>query len=116
LLALGRIHRGDKSKAHLLGDHRTCNLQRGECHPRGGTEHDTDNDLMHHQHQQRRQRSHVDMISGTVQRQDDQCQHYRDRELDAYGDVGLTQSRQQHHHGANAGEYQHESRGKRRQQ
>jgi hypothetical protein len=51
LLALGRIHRGDKAEAKLLGDHRACDLQRRKRHPRGGAEHDTDDDLVDHQYQ-----------------------------------------------------------------
>ena len=116
LLALGRIDRGDEAEAHLLGDHRARDLQRRERHPRGGAEHDADDDLVHHQYQKRRQRLHVDVVGGAVQRQDDQRQQQRDRELDANRDIGLAQPRQQHHHGADAGEYQHEGGGERGQQ
>jgi hypothetical protein len=70
---------------------------------------------MHHQHEQRGHRSDVDLVGLPVQRQDDQREQQRDRKLDADGDVGFAQSRQQHHHRADAGEYQHESGGKRRQ-
>ena len=116
LLALGRIDSGDKSKTHLLRDHRARDLKRGERHPRSSAEHDTDDDLMHHQHQQRGQRVHVDMVGGAMQRQDDQRQHDRDGKFDAHRNVGLAQSRQQHDHRANAGEHQHEGRGERREQ
>src|SRR4029079_18555753 len=49
-------------------------------------------------------------------RQDDQRQEQRDRELDPHRDVALAEPRQQHHHGAHAGEHQHEGGGKGRQQ
>src|SRR6202021_1894423 len=42
LLALGRIPRGDEAEPHLLGDHRPGNLQRRQCHPRGGADHNAD--------------------------------------------------------------------------
>ena len=51
-----------KSEAELLGDHRAGDLQRRKRHPRGGAEHDADDDLVEHQHQQRRQRAHVDLV------------------------------------------------------
>src|ERR1700687_3130144 len=116
LLTLGRIDGGDEAEAKLLGDHRSRDLQRRERHPRGGAEHDTDDDLMNHQYQERRQRLHVDVIGGAMQRQNHQRQHQRDRELDANRNIGLTQPRQQHHHRAHAGEYQHEGGGERGQQ
>jgi hypothetical protein len=56
------------------------------------------------------------MIGGAMQRQDHQCQHQRDCELDADRNIGLAQSRQQHHHRADAGEYQHKGGGERGQQ
>src|SRR5260221_14322559 len=55
------------------------------------------------------------MVGGAMQRQDHQCQQQRDRELDADGNIGFTEPRQQHHHRADAGEYQHESGGERGQ-
>jgi len=116
LLALGRIDRGDEAEPHLLGDHRARDLQRRQRHPRGGAEHDADDDLVQHQHDQRRHRLHVDVIGGAMQRQDDQRQQQRDRKLDAHRDIGLTQPRQQHHHGADAGEHQHEGGRERRKQ
>src|ERR1700675_1544246 len=51
------------------------------------------------------------MVGGTVQRQDHQRQQQRYTELDANRNIGLAQSRQQHHHGADAGEHQHEGGG-----
>ena len=111
LLALGRIDRGDEAEAELLGDHGARDLQRRQRHPRGGAEHDADDDLVHHQHQERKQRLHVDGVGGAVQRQDYQRQQQRDRELDANRNIGLAEPRQQHHHGADAGEYQHEGGG-----
>ena len=116
LLPLGRIDRGDEAEAELLGDHRARDLQRRQRHPRGGAEHDADDDLVQHQHQQRRQRLHVDLVGGAVQRQDHQRQQQRDRQLDADRDIGLAEPGQQHHHRADAGKYQHEGGGERRQQ
>jgi hypothetical protein len=51
-----------------------------------------------------------------MQRQNHQRQHQRDSELDANRNIGLAQSRQQHHHRADACEYQHEGGGERGQQ
>jgi len=56
------------------------------------------------------------VIGGAVQRQDHQRQQQRNRELDANRNIGLAQPRQQHHHGADAGEDQHEGGGERGQQ
>src|ERR1700675_1612757 len=56
------------------------------------------------------------MVGGTVQRQDHQRQQQRYTELDANRNIGLAQSRQQHHHGADAGEHQHEGGSERGQQ
>ena len=67
-----------------------------------------DNEFMHHQDRQRRDRLHVDMIGGTMQRQDNEGQRQRDPELDAHRDIHLAESRQQHHHRADAGKHQHE--------
>ena len=55
------------------------------------------------------------MVGVAVQRQDDQGQQQRDRKLDVDRDIGLAEPRQQHHHGADAGEYQHEGGGERGQ-
>src|ERR1700722_15744505 len=108
LLALRRIDRGNESEPELLGDHRSGHLQGRKRHPRGGAEHHADDDLMQHQHQERRHRLHVDVVGVAVQRQYDQRQHQRDRKLDTNRDVALAQSRQQHDHRSDAGEYQHE--------
>src|SRR5690349_1679931 len=62
---------------------------------RGGAEDDADHDLMQHQDEQRCHRGHVDMIGLPMQRQDDQREQQRDRELDAHGDVGFPEARQQ---------------------
>src|SRR6478735_8137572 len=58
----------------------------------------------------------ADSVTRAVAPQDDQRQEQRDRKLDAHRDVALAKSRQQHHHGAHAGEHQHEGGGKGRQQ
>ncbi len=116
LLALGRIDRGDETEPDLLRDHGARDLQCRQRHARGGPEQDADEDFVHHQRQHRGDRAHVDMIVGAVQRQDDQREQKRDRELDAHGDVGLPQPRQQHHHRADAGEGEHEGGSEHRQQ
>ena len=51
-----------------------------------------------------------------MQRQDDQREQKRDRQLDPRRDVGLAEPRQQHHHRADPGEGEHEGCGERRQQ
>ncbi|MGY3391897.1 hypothetical protein ACVWW6_004488 [Bradyrhizobium sp. USDA 3311] len=116
LLSLRRIDRGDEAEPHLLRDHGTRNLERRQRHARGCPQHDADRDLMQHQHQKRRQRAHVDVIGAAMQRQDDQREQERDRQLHPRRDVGLAQARQQHHHRADPGEDEHEGRRKRRQQ
>ncbi len=100
----------------MLGDHRSCDLQRRKRDPRGGAEHDADDDLVNHQDQQRRQRLHVDVIGGAVQRQNHQRQQQRNPELDPHRNIALAEPRQQHDHRADAGEYQHEGGGERGQQ
>ena len=61
LLALGRI-RGDEAEPALLGDDGTCDSS-ADGDARGGAEDDADHDLMHHQHEQRGHRSHVDVVA-----------------------------------------------------
>ena len=116
LLPLGRIDGGDEAEAELLGDHRARHRERRQRDARGRAEHDADGDFVHHHYAERAHRAQVDLVGGPVQRQDDQRQQQRDRQLDAHRDVALAESRQQHHHRAHAGEHQHEGGGKGRQQ
>ena len=78
-------------------------------------EHDADHDLLHHQHQQRRQRLHVDMVGVAVQRQDHRVSSSAIVSLMRTGMLDLAEARQQHHHRADAGEDQHEGGGERGQ-
>ena len=55
------------------------------------------------------------LIGVAMQRQDDQRQRQRDRQLGPCRNVGLAKARHQHHHRADAGEDQHEGGGERGQ-
>ena len=64
----------------------------------------------------RPERLEIDAIGLLMRRQQDGGEHQRDREAHARGQVQFADARQQHDHGADAGEGQQESGGQRRQE
>src|SRR5712691_1199516 len=116
LLPLGRVDRGDEAEAELLGDDAAGDLQRRDGEPRGEAEHGADQQLLAQRQQDRAGRAQVDRVGGTVQRQQHGGEHQRHHEAHPRRHAQLAQRRQQHHHGADAREHQHEGGGERRQE
>ncbi len=116
LLVLRRIDRGDEAEAELLRHHGAGDLQRRNREPRGDAEHEADEDLLDHFDDQRHQCVEIDRVGLPVQRQQHRGQRQRDGEPHARRQIRLADARQQHDHGADPAEGQHEGRGERRQE